>query len=158
MAQPYRYLEQFTEADAPCFFGREREVARLQQMLAARPLVALVGPSGAGKSSLVHAGLVPRLRRERTVGRDAAGRRSRSSACTSVSSRRAGRSGVAGSFPTRTHLVVAPGRAGRLLRAQARGRATPIVLIVDQLEELVTQVHATAVRRAFADGARVDRR
>jgi WD40 repeat protein len=149
--QPYRYLEQFTEADAPCFFGRERDVARLSQMLAARPFVALVGSSGAGKSSLVHAGLVPRLRRERTW--------------TVVVMRPGGEplqhlherlvelcteERVARLLPDADALVDAPGRAGRLLRAHARATATPILLVVDQLEELVTQVHTAAVRRAFS--------
>jgi len=150
--QPYRYLEQFTEADAPCFFGREREVARLSQMLAARPFVALVGSSGAGKSSLVHAGLVPRLRRERTW--------------TVVVMRPGGvplqhlherlvevctEERVVRLLPDADALVEAPGRAGRLLRAHARATGTPILLVVDQLEELVTQVHTAAVRRAFAE-------
>ncbi len=150
--QPYRYLEQFTEADAPCFFGREREVARLSQMLAARPFVALVGSSGAGKSSLVHAGLVPRLRRERTWtvvvmrpgGEPLQHLHERLvEVCTEER--------VARLLPDADALVEAPGRAGRLLRAHARATATPILLVVDQLEELVTQVHTAAVRRAFAE-------
>jgi serine/threonine protein kinase len=64
---PYRYLEAFTEDDAEWFFGRAEETTRLAQMVAARPLVALVGPSGAGKSSLVRAGLAHRLRSEGPV-------------------------------------------------------------------------------------------
>lgn len=149
-AQPYRYLEQFTEGDAPWFFGREREVVRLEQMLAARPLVALVGPSGAGKSSLVHAGLVPRLRRERTV----VAMRPGSEPLQRLYERLVevcGEERVTRLLPDAEHLVTAPGRAGRLLRAHARDASTPIVLVVDQLEELVTQVQATAVRRAFAE-------
>lgn len=148
-AQPYRYLEQFTEGDARWFFGREREIVRLEQMLAARPLVALVGPSGAGKSSLVHAGLVPRLRRERTVVTMRPG----SEPLQRLYERLVevcGEKRVTRILPDAEQLVAAPGRAGRLLREHAHEASASIVLIVDQLEELVTQVHASEVRRAFA--------
>jgi WD40 repeat protein len=64
---PYPGLEPFGEEDAGVFFGRESETAeligRLSPALAqeAHRFVAIVGPSGSGKSSLVHAGLVPAL-------------------------------------------------------------------------------------------------
>ena len=66
---PYPGLESFTADDAAVFFGRDREVDRLVELL--QPtlqrergrFVAIVGPSGSGKSSLLHAGLLPRLRR-----------------------------------------------------------------------------------------------
>ena len=59
---PYRGLEPFEEEHAELFFGRERDVQRLLEMLTASPLVCVVGSSGCGKSSLVRAGLIPRLR------------------------------------------------------------------------------------------------
>jgi len=59
---PYRGLEPFHERDAEMFFGREREVQRLLELLKSTPLLCVVGPSGSGKSSLVRAGLLPRLR------------------------------------------------------------------------------------------------
>jgi tetratricopeptide (TPR) repeat protein len=64
---PYRALQAFREQDEKLFFGRERFA---EQLLAkARDeklkLIAVVGPSGSGKSSVVQAGLLPRLRRER---------------------------------------------------------------------------------------------
>jgi formylglycine-generating enzyme required for sulfatase activity len=59
---PFRGLRAFTEADAGDFSGREAEVDALVERLRHDGLVALVGPSGIGKSSLLHAGLVPRLR------------------------------------------------------------------------------------------------
>ena len=42
--------------------GRDVEVRELYNQLQARRIVVLHSPSGAGKSSLVHAGLIPRLR------------------------------------------------------------------------------------------------
>ena len=61
-AAPYRGLESFREEHAELFFGREREVRRLLEILKTSPLLCVVGSSGCGKSSLVRAGLVPRLR------------------------------------------------------------------------------------------------
>ncbi len=61
---PYKGLRSFSEADAADFFGRDDVARALCDTLAARELVAVVGPSGSGKSSLVHAGLVPLLRRD----------------------------------------------------------------------------------------------
>ena len=61
---PYRGLRSFAEADASDFFGRDDVAAALYETLSARKFVAVVGPSGSGKSSLVHAGLVPLLRRD----------------------------------------------------------------------------------------------
>jgi tetratricopeptide (TPR) repeat protein/energy-coupling factor transporter ATP-binding protein EcfA2 len=62
---PYRALRPFREADAPLFFGREVFARQLQKKVSEHRLVAVVGPSGSGKSSVVQAGLLPLLRRER---------------------------------------------------------------------------------------------
>jgi energy-coupling factor transporter ATP-binding protein EcfA2 len=66
---PYPGLNPFAAEDAAVFFGRERETARLVELLqptlqhGASRFVAIVGPSGSGKSSLLRAGLLPRLAR-----------------------------------------------------------------------------------------------
>jgi WD40 repeat protein len=62
---PFRGLDPFREEDAPFFFGREAFVERLLERVRDHRLVAVVGSSGSGKSSVVHAGLIPRLRRQR---------------------------------------------------------------------------------------------
>lgn len=62
---PYRSLSAFREEDAALFFGREEETHELLAMVRSLPLVAVIGASGSGKSSLVKAGLLPWLRRER---------------------------------------------------------------------------------------------
>ncbi|MBP2326710.1 transcriptional regulator with XRE-family HTH domain [Kibdelosporangium banguiense] len=64
---PYPGLAAFGPEDASWFFGRERAVVALTDVLTQRlhdgGPVAVVAPSGAGKSSLLRAGLVPALAR-----------------------------------------------------------------------------------------------
>ena len=64
---PYRGLESFDEAHAPFFFGHETFIDDLFQRLTLqrKNFVAVIGASGSGKSSVVRAGLIPRLRRQR---------------------------------------------------------------------------------------------
>jgi hypothetical protein len=71
--EPFPGLESFrdTDADAAIFFGRSAEIAQcledLREMRATgdRRAYAIQGASGSGKSSLMKAGVMPRLRRER---------------------------------------------------------------------------------------------
>jgi len=60
---PYKGLRAFQEADAAEYCGRDELVSRLVQRVEDESFVTVVGPSGSGKSSLVHAGLISRLRR-----------------------------------------------------------------------------------------------
>ena len=55
---PYPGLASFSEDDAEYFFGRELEVEELWRKLERPHLLALIGPSGAGKSSFLRAGLL----------------------------------------------------------------------------------------------------
>jgi hypothetical protein len=64
---PYRGLRYFREEDAAFFFGRDVYIDRLQESVASLQLLAVVGASGTGKSSVVRAGLIPRLRQNRTA-------------------------------------------------------------------------------------------
>ena len=68
VANPYKGLRAFEEADAADFFGREGLVELLVGRLAGTRFLAVVGPSGSGKSSVVRAGLVPALRRGAVPG------------------------------------------------------------------------------------------
>jgi hypothetical protein len=62
---PYLGLNSFSELDAPLHYGREEYADELVSKVQFQGLTAVVGASGSGKSSLVFAGLVPRLRKER---------------------------------------------------------------------------------------------
>jgi hypothetical protein len=68
---PYRGLNAYREEDAAFFFGRgsanepDSPIGQLLRKVHEQPFVMVVGRSGGGKSSLVFAGLLPALRRER---------------------------------------------------------------------------------------------
>jgi hypothetical protein len=131
---PFPGLEAFTEQDSAVFFGRDAEIAGLLERLhpvviaQANRLVAIVGPSGVGKSSLVQAGVVPRLRE----------RRGGWIVMPAV---------MPGSHPlrslARSLAVVGSGQpttvcfADKLRTADSRPNA-PVLVIIDQAEELIT--------------------
>ncbi len=68
---PYPGLLAFDEADAAIYFGRDDDIRRLIERLNARRaqggarMVAVLGASGSGKSSLLRAGVLPRLKRDK---------------------------------------------------------------------------------------------
>lgn len=144
---PYPGLEAFTEDDAGVFFGRDREirdlVGRLHPSAPARAhrFVAVIGPSGSGKSSLVRAGLLPALGRRR--GRwviappFAPGAEPLVGFASSLAAMLPGTTAE----QVRTELAQGPAGVQRCLerlRTARGGRAAPVLLVVDQLEELLT--------------------
>lgn len=64
---PYRGLVALDEQDADFFFGRDRETGDIISTLITSPgrLIAMIGNSGVGKSSLVQAGVIGSLKRQR---------------------------------------------------------------------------------------------
>ena len=58
---PYRGLLAFRTEDAELFFGRDALVAEMVARLVSSRWLAVIGPSGSGKSSAVRAGLLPAL-------------------------------------------------------------------------------------------------
>jgi len=67
---PYRGLSALEEQDADFFFGRDRETGDILDRLIAASgrFIALVGNSGVGKSSLMQAGVIGALKRQRWPG------------------------------------------------------------------------------------------
>ncbi|GAA2986479.1 nSTAND1 domain-containing NTPase [Actinokineospora diospyrosa] len=56
---PYRGLVAFDESDSKLFFGRERVVREVLDLIRDKRLVGLFGASGAGKTSVLRAGVAP---------------------------------------------------------------------------------------------------
>jgi WD40 repeat protein/energy-coupling factor transporter ATP-binding protein EcfA2 len=61
-SEPFFGLRAIDETRSHLFFGRAKETASLAALVQRTPLVLVTGDSGSGKSSLVRAGLVPRFR------------------------------------------------------------------------------------------------
>lgn len=65
---PYVGLDAFREENADMFFGRRRLVEFLISRVSQNRMLVLVGPSGSGKSSVVRAGLIPALKHDAIPG------------------------------------------------------------------------------------------
>ncbi|GAA2704587.1 nSTAND1 domain-containing NTPase [Actinoplanes palleronii] len=129
---PFLGLDAYAEDDADVFFGRAgltaRLIARLGRAAGSGGLCVTIGPSGSGKSSVLHAGVLPALRKGALPG--------------SESWRYA--SMTPGADPLGT-------LAGTLrdLADAAPSNGRRLVLIVDQFEELFTQGAGPEVRGTF---------
>jgi serine/threonine protein kinase/SpoVK/Ycf46/Vps4 family AAA+-type ATPase len=134
---PFRGLGRFEVDDRDVYFGRSSEVAATIQQLRTHGVVALVGPSGSGKSSLARAGVLPRVA-EGSLGRwpqhwvsviTAPGRDATASITSSC----------AALDPRLSTLGDADAsRFAEALGTYAKEHEQGVVILIDQLEELVT--------------------
>lgn len=62
---PYIGPRAFKRHDSHLFYGRERDLRKLLNLIIAERIVLLHSPSGAGKSSLINAALIPALEEEK---------------------------------------------------------------------------------------------
>jgi len=63
-AEPYPGLRPFETSEWSIFFGRERMIDEIIELLGRQRLVVVHGSSGSGKSSVIRAGVLPRLERQ----------------------------------------------------------------------------------------------
>lgn len=56
----------FAETQSHIFFGRNNDIERLYKLVYRNPLVVLYGKSGLGKSSIINAGLIPTIKKDKT--------------------------------------------------------------------------------------------
>ncbi|MGW3654349.1 nSTAND1 domain-containing NTPase [Streptomyces sp. NPDC005151] len=122
---PYLGLARFDTGDRDRFFGRDRLVDQLVNMVRRTHLVVLIGPSGSGKSSLLRAGLIPRLQ-------EAEPQRARPAAIRIL---------TPGPHPTRTHAAL----------LGADNTRAGAVIVVDQFEEVFTLCTDPAEQTRFLD-------
>lgn len=122
---PYLGLARFDADDYECFFGRDRLVDQLVELVGSKYVTVVAGPSGSGKSSLLRAGLIHRLRQ-------AEPRQARPAAIRIL---------TPGPHPARTHAGILDPRATR----------AGTVMVVDQFEEVFTLCTDRAERARFLD-------
>jgi WD40 repeat protein/energy-coupling factor transporter ATP-binding protein EcfA2 len=66
-APPFKGLQYFDVDDSSMFFGREELTAELVSYLNHNQFLAIVGASGSGKSSLLRAGVIPALQKDKPL-------------------------------------------------------------------------------------------
>jgi eukaryotic-like serine/threonine-protein kinase len=144
---PFRGLGRFEGPDRDVYFGRAGEIAAALSALRDHGLVAIVGPSGSGKSSLARAGVLP------AVADGALGDLPMSLhaivASPGADPRAAIGAALAAFLPGAAEL--SPDELVTKLATSAQARASGVVLLVDQLEELATVASPGASRSWAVD-------
>ena len=149
--EPYPGSRPFEARDRDWFHGRARPVAALLQRLDRRVHLGgmqfVIGATGSGKSSVLRAGLIGGLAREEVPGSStwpalactptAEPLRALAAAVATLT----GTPAVDSEAPAETYLAA--------LGAAVAGARSPIVLVVDQFEELFTLGAEPATRRTF---------
>jgi hypothetical protein len=152
---PYRGLRPFEREHGALFFGRDEVTAALAAKVSSQPWTVVLGPSGSGKSSLVKAGVVPELlepgpERGAAAGGEAGagtvieqGPEARAAAGETEAWMLIGPILCPGAKPMAslasiTSLPAGGSFAERVSIACRSGTSRPLLLVVDQLEELVT--------------------
>ena len=152
---PYLGLDAFREINQDRFFGRQHLVEKLVDKLRDNRLViVVVGPSGSGKSSLVLAGLIPALKGGALPGSEnwryyprlVPGSDPLLNLARAIQPEGANPAGwiqgqVEGFRQDPDHLTKLIGESDE----------SPLVLVVDQFEEVFTLCRDSPLRQAFVD-------
>jgi energy-coupling factor transporter ATP-binding protein EcfA2 len=170
-ACPYRGENVFDENDFDVFFGRDAALSEFDGQIQRRDIVTIVGASGSGKSSLLRAGLAKWHRQvgepgftNRKIVRCVASAHPYISLLTALAGNLPlERSKVFETFHLATDLVSAPGQPGASepadailslppgeLAGQLRSLlASPLLIVIDQVERLFTDKAPPALREHF---------
>ena len=159
---PYPGLAAFREDEAPLFFGRndliKNILVNIDEQASSGGFLLLVGPSGVGKSSLISAGVTASVRRGEIPGSSHWPTFAITPTAEPVRS-------LAHALERVTHLPVSqmaallsagPTAVAQTVRDLLRNRHgdeqhTPLLLVVDQFEELFTYCSDEQERQTFLD-------
>ncbi len=145
---PYPGINAFEKEDAGVFFGRDEETREVVEKLESRriqtrgKLFLVLGPSGSGKSSLIRAGVLPVLERERASWIVLPVIRPQAEPLTALAKGLAEAIGEVESWRRWKHRLTE--EAGPALKDLAdelrvgRQRAATLLLCVDQFEEVIS--------------------
>ncbi|MDJ0704415.1 MAG: AAA family ATPase [Leptolyngbyaceae cyanobacterium MO_188.B28] len=166
---PYKGLLAFQETDGDRFFGRDTQIRQLWEKFrslhevdSAVRLLPVYGPSGSGKSSLARAGLIPELARRPLPGRD----RARVAVLVPGTHPLEKLATVLARVATNDPIPVAKSRefCEELAQVNAEGEydglrrianvlpdiaISPLIIVVDQLEEIYTLCKDSTERTSF---------
>jgi WD40 repeat protein len=168
-ANPYKGLSAFQETDGDRFFGRDSEIKELWNKFfslhkdgSATRLLTIYGPSGSGKSSLVRAGLIPKLAREPLSGREytrvavlVPGTRPLESLGLVLARIATNDDSPVEKGAEFKRVLEAKNKDDRyeglcqIANALPKIESQPLIVVVDQLEELFTLCEDPAEREAF---------
>ena len=153
---PYVGLDAFSEAEQAMFRGRQRLAETLLDALKENRLLSVVGPSGSGKSSLVLAGLIPDLKEGALPGsqtwryapRLVPGSNPLANLVRLIQTLR-GDDGDSSADQTQEEIGLLCRDTSYLARLASETGDAPLVLVIDQFEEVFTLCSDDAVREAF---------
>ncbi|WP_160159190.1 eIF2A-related protein [Streptomyces sp. SLBN-118] len=146
---PYPGLEPFDERYTSVFFGRDQEIVALSRRInppsrtQSSQTLVVTGPSGAGKSSVIRAGLLPQLALRAqwiTVGPFTPDTNPFAGLAQALST--ALQLTTSASLESELRHTGAPALCRHLdaLRSRHRGGPRPVLIAIDQAEELLTLV------------------
>ena len=150
-AVPYVGLDSFVEQKTGMFFGRQQAIGSLVSRLRHEKLVAVIGPSGSGKSSLVLAGLIPALKAGALPGSERwtyLGRMVPGVDPLANLEQLIERRWPEGAATTDIPQILKADPAALLAMLEERSDQ-PVVLVVDQFEEIATLQQDSVARVAF---------
>lgn len=155
---PYVGLDPFREAKRDVFFGRERMVTSLLERMKEDRLLVVVGSSGCGKSSIVLAGLLPALKNGtlpdsqnwRFAPRMVPGSKPLANLMRVMSAMLAEDISDPVTWAREQEILLRK-NPSHLAELANNLSATPIVVVVDQFEEVFTLCNDDEVRRALID-------
>ena len=149
---PFKGLHAFKEGDAQDFYGRRRLTAQLLETLGGESrFLAVIGPGGSGKSSVVRAGLIPALRKGALPTSDQWLIAHMLPGAHPFAEFEAALLRAAFDPPDSLSEQLANGDLGILtaaLRVLPHDEA-PLLLLIDQFEELFSLVENESVRQRF---------
>ena len=154
---PYQGLLDFKEEDQYFFFGRETFTQRLLTAVASHSLVGVIGASGSGKSSVVFAGLIPQLRRQKCweIAHFRPGEKpfhNLASMLVPLLETGMGKIDQLLQIKKLANFLEKQGLAlGDVIKAILEDKNTCFLLIVDQFEELYTLCQDISQRQAFLE-------